>query len=187
MKKVLAFAGSNSSQSINKKLIDYTSTLFNHSEIEVKILNLINFDAPIYSPDIQTEKGFPQSINKLYEEIKSSNAFVIATPEHNGMITAFFKNLMDWLSRIDRKFFDDKPILLLSSSPGKGGGKRAIQNLETLLGYFAGNVIGKFSLPSFNKNFNTTENILTNNELSEELKNLVEALENKLHLLLTHS
>ena len=172
MKKTLAFAGSNSSQSINKKLIDYTSTLFNHSE--VKVLDLREYDAPVYSPDLQREKDIPDSVNKLLEEIKNSDAFVISTPEHNGMMTSFFKNLMDWLSRLDRSFFDNKPILLLSTSPGRGGGRRAIQNLEIFLGYFTGNVIGTFSLPSFSTNFN---NGITDDSLLNELKELVNKLE----------
>ena len=60
---------------------------------------------------------------------------------------------MDWLSRAERKFLNNKPLLLMSTSPGKGGGKRALRNLEMLVGDFAPNVIGTFSLPEFNTNF----------------------------------
>ncbi len=98
MKKILAFAGSNSSKSINKKLIDYASTLFNYSE--VKVLDLSEYDAPVYSPDIQNKSGIPDSISKLLVEIKSSDAFVISTPEHNGMMTTSLRILwigfQDW-------------------------------------------------------------------------------------------
>ncbi len=178
MKKILALAGSNNSKSINNKLVKYLSTLFNKAE--VKHLDLIKLDAPIYSPDVQHEKGFPETIKQLMEEIKKSDGFIIATPEHNGMITAFFKNLIDWLSRIDRKFFEGKPVLLLSTSPGKGGGKRALANLETLVGYFDADIVGRFAFPSFNENFDSEQNKVTNDELLVELKTKLEILEKKL-------
>ena len=183
MKKILAFAGSNSSKSINKKLIDYTATLITNSEI--KVLDLQEFSAPIYSQDIQNEKGIPESINRLLEEIKNSDAFIISTPEHNGMVTSFFKNLMDWVSRAQRKFFDDKPILLLSTSPGRGGGTRGLKNLEKLVNEFAGNVIATFSFPSFNHNFDSEENKITDENLLDDLKKLVKNLETEVSPILT--
>ena len=49
MKKIIAFAGSSSKQSINKQLITFTSTLFKNFESE--ILDLNDYEMPIYSVD----------------------------------------------------------------------------------------------------------------------------------------
>ncbi len=81
---------------------------------------------------------------------------------------------MDWLSRLDRRLFDNKPVVVLSTSPGKGGGKRALKITETFLGYFAGNIIGTFSLSSFNSNFDEG---IENEGLLQELHELLYKLE----------
>ena len=51
--KILAFAGSNSTVSINKKLVTFASTFF--SENEVEILDLNDYEMPIYKREIELE------------------------------------------------------------------------------------------------------------------------------------
>ena len=49
MKTVLAFSGSNSSSSINKQLVSYAGSLL--SDVHLTILDLNDFEMPIYSTD----------------------------------------------------------------------------------------------------------------------------------------
>ena len=58
MKNILAFAGSNSSDSINKQLSIYAASLVDGAK--ATILDLNNFDLPIYSKDLEAEKGIPE-------------------------------------------------------------------------------------------------------------------------------
>ena len=55
MKKILAFSGSNSSSSINQKLVKYVASAI--TEHDVKVLNLISYAMPMYSED-EEKKGF---------------------------------------------------------------------------------------------------------------------------------
>ena len=51
--KIIAFAGSTSTTSINKKLVTYVSSFFNEHEIE--ILDLNDFEVDVYSVDKEKE------------------------------------------------------------------------------------------------------------------------------------
>ncbi|MCB0388003.1 MAG: NAD(P)H-dependent oxidoreductase, partial [Winogradskyella sp.] len=57
MKHILAFAGSNSKDSINKQLAVYASRLID--DVTVTILDLNDFELPIYSKDLEAEQGIP--------------------------------------------------------------------------------------------------------------------------------
>ena len=152
MRKVLAFTGSNSSISLNKQLLDYTMLQF--SKAQFNIINLEDYNIPIYSEDIEKETGIPASVMVLKEMFSAYDAFVIASPEHNGYPSAFLKNILDWLSRIDRYTFGKKsPVLLLSTSPGAGGGGNNLNHLAVLVKYGGGSIIDRFSLRSLNDNF----------------------------------
>ena len=53
--KIIAFGGSNSQQSINKKLATYVAHLFENYEVEV--LDLNDFAMPLFSVDLEKEVG----------------------------------------------------------------------------------------------------------------------------------
>ena len=88
MKKILAFAGSNSSTSVNRKLVEHAASIAGTHE--VTLIHLTDFDAPLFSEDLEKESGVPESIQKLKAVFEAHDAFMIASPEHNGMMPAFF-------------------------------------------------------------------------------------------------
>lgn len=151
MKKILAFAGSNSSKSINFELLKYVANCI--SEHEVKIQQFQQYELPIYSADWESEKGIPVNVKVIHGIIKEHDALVLAVNEHNGNVSAYFKNLLDWLSRFDRNFLAEKKILLISTSTGKRGAALALEYTKNVLSRFGGQVIESFSLPAYNDNF----------------------------------
>ncbi len=146
MKKILAFSGSNSSTSINQQLINYTAKLVSNGTVEVE--DIRNYPLPIFSLDLEKE-GFPSNLEAFKNKIQAADAFIISSPEHNGSTPAVFKNLIDWLSRIEKKVFADKPVLLMSTSPGGRGGSSNLQLLEKQLPYQGANIVSSFSLGGF--------------------------------------
>ncbi|CAN5228135.1 hypothetical protein BH23BAC2_BH23BAC2_07250 [soil metagenome] len=151
MKKILAFAGSNSSTSINHTFITHIANRINGHE--VKIIKLRDFEIPMYSIDYEKDRGFPSDIKVLKNLIDEHDALVICVNEHNNNVSAFFKNILDWLSRIDRNFLTGKPILLMSTSPGVRGGAASLEYSKNIFPRFGGKVIQSFSFPSFGENF----------------------------------
>nr|WP_288935513.1 NAD(P)H-dependent oxidoreductase [uncultured Allomuricauda sp.] len=151
MAAILAFAGSNSSTSINFKLVKHTISLVQNHDIQT--LNMAEHPFPMYSEDCEKEHGFSNALVKLENDIKKSDGIILSANEHNGNPSAYFKNVLDWLSRLDGNFMEDTKVLLMSASPGRYGGSRSLGVLENMLPKFGGEVLATFSLKSFNDNF----------------------------------
>jgi len=171
MKKIIAFSASNSSKSINKHLLLGAIKLMDSENVEV--LDLRNYDLPIYGLDLEEEQGIPALAKELKSQLITADGFIIATPEHNSSVSTFFKNLYDWMSRSDPRYLAQKPVLLLSTSPGKRGGARGIEVMGKLIGYADGRVVAKYSLPSFNSLFDTESGQVVDEEKLKELKEVL--------------
>ena len=109
MKKIITFAGSNSKTSINKQLAEYAASLVEN--VEVITLDLNDFELPVYGIDLENEKGIPDNAQKFLETIKSSDGIILSLAEHNGAYATVFKNLFDWMSRINPKVFNNKKLV----------------------------------------------------------------------------
>ena len=105
MKKIVAFGASSSSNSINKRLATYAAQQIQNSN--VVILDLNNFEMPIYSEDFERLNGIPKEAYDFKEIIKEVDGIIISFAEHNGAYTAAFKNIFDWISRIDKIVWHD--------------------------------------------------------------------------------
>ena len=175
MKKIIAFTGSNNPNSINEKLVQSIIKKFPDQNIE--FIDLKKFNVPIYNQEIE-QNGIPKPIKKLFQLFTESDAFIIASPEHNGLPSAFLKNTIDWLSRIDQRFFGEKPVLLLSTSPGPTGGKTHLQILEKLVLRWGGLFVEQYSLGSFDQNFDKNNFSITDPQENIKLKKAVDALIN---------
>ncbi len=170
MKKIIAFAGSNSKTSINKQLAEYAASLVDN--VETTLLDLNDFDLPIYGIDLENEKGIPDNAKKFLDFIKSSDGIILSLAEHNGAYATVFKNLFDWMSRIEGKTFQRKPMLLMATSPGARGGISVLNIAKDRFPRHDANIVEVFSLPSFGANF--SEGKITNVDLSTDLKGKVE-------------
>ena len=176
MKKILAFGASNSKTSINKQLATYASSLLKNTEVEV--LDLNDFDVPTYSVDLEGKSGIPDNAQQFLNKITASDGLIISLAEHNGAYTAIFKSLFDWTSRIDVKLFQQKPMLLMSTSPGARGGQSVFEIAENRFPIHDANIVAKFSLPSFNDNFK--EEKIVDADLNTSLVKAVNTLAERL-------
>lgn len=147
MKKIIAFSGSNSATSINQQLIHAIAGTV--SGIEVEVLSLRDFEAPIFGIDLEAELGFPESMQALFDKMSTADGFIVSTPEHNGFMPAVLKNTMDWLSRMGRKVFNEKPVVFLSASPGGRGGASALGQMLAIMPHQGAQVIGGHSVGAF--------------------------------------
>jgi NAD(P)H-dependent FMN reductase len=157
MASFLAFAGSNSSASINFSVLKYTVSLIENHKIQV--LNMANMPFPLYSEDREREKGFSNSLIELKEDIQAADGLLMAVNEHNGNPSAYTKNLLDWLSRLEREFMKGTNVFLMSTSRGRRGGAGSLKVIEALLPRFGANILATFSLPSYGDNFDPDKGI----------------------------
>jgi len=169
MKNILVFAASNSTNSINKQLAIYASSLV--EDTQVTILDLNDFELPIFGVDLEKDKGIPENAYKFLDYIKSSDGIIISLAEHNGAYSAVFKNLLDWMSRVEGKTFFGKPMLLMATSPGGRGGQSVLEMAKNRFPRHDAKIVADFSLPSFGSNF--FEGRINDSIFDTELRNKV--------------
>lgn len=173
--KILAIAGSNSETSINKLLVSYASTLVENAEVEIVDMN--DFEMPIYKHQREAESGVPQQAYDFAAKIDNADALLISLSEHNGTYSTAFKNVFDWTSRIkDRKVWNQVPMLLMATAPGGRGGLGVLEAAEKRFPLHGGNIVGTFTLPFFGDNFNKEEGKISNEEKNSELKEKIQKL-----------
>ena len=176
MKKIIAIGGSNSKQSINKKLANYVAQRVVNAETVSVDLN--DFDLPLYSIDIENEEGIPEEAMRLNKVLDETDGMVISLAEHNGSYSAAFKNAYDWLSRINKNVWRNKPMFLMASSPGKRGGASVLQTAKGGFPHLGGNIIADFSLPNFYDNYSDDgiKDEALNTALEEKIKLFQQAI-----------
>jgi len=170
--KILVFAGSNSSKSINFEFSKYASTFFDPAE--KKIIDLSELDIPMFGVDFEEKNGIPEVAQNFATYISACDLIILSLAEHNGSYTAAFKSLYDWISRIpNRKVWGGKPMLLLSTSPGARAGAGVMAAALERFPRAGAEIVGNFSLPSFDENFNSEFKKLTNENLLTEFQKII--------------
>ncbi len=158
-KKIIAFGASNSIRSINKQLAIFAAGKLQNVTIEV--LDLNEYALPIYSIDIEQQTGIPENAMLFFQKIKGSQGIIISLAEYNGLHTAAFKNLWDWLSRIPMdkpmNIWCGNPMFLLSTSPSRRPMSNVLKVSKDLFPHFGAKITASFHLPSFNHFFKEGE------------------------------
>ena len=134
------------------------------------ILDLNDFEMPIYSIDYENDHGIPEKAFKFKEKLKIADGIIISFAEHNSVYTAAFKNIFDWISRIEKVVWYNKPMFLLSTSDGDRGAKTVLQIAYNRMSFGNPHKIPTFSLPNFKKNFDKNNGIL-DIDLNDEFHN----------------
>ena len=173
--RLLVFAASNSSKSINRQLALYAASLVAEQVegVEIDALDIHDFEMPLYRSDREEESGIPQLAHDFLARIAAADAIIVSFAEHNGNYTAAFKNLFDWCSRLGRDVWQGRPMVLLSTSPGGRGGKSVMEIASGAVPRFGGEVIGTLSVPSFGESFDAQAGKLTDAALDTQLRELL--------------
>lgn len=176
--KVLAFGASYSRESINKQFAHFAARYFVHPTVEMELLDLNQFQLPIFTVDIEKEQGHPQAVHDFVAKLDSADLIIISMAEHNGSYTSAFKNLFDWASRVKGNTFENKKIFLLSTSTGGRGGAGVIAAARDRFPRHGAEIVGQFSLPFFDKNFNPQQGI-TDPALRSEFELIVQLVRSR--------
>lgn len=138
--KIVAFAGSTRTDSVNKKLVRLAAAAARDAGADVTFVDLRDLDLPLYDGDLEEANGLPEGAKKFKALLAGSDGFLISAPEYNSSITAVLKNAIDWASRAE---VDDEPPLLafrgkatalFAASPGALGGMRGLVHVRSILG-----------------------------------------------------
>jgi len=173
--KILAFAASSSRNSINKQLVTYAASLVDGAEVE--ILDINDYEMPLFSEDREQELGQPEEGKAFLAKIAAADALLISFAEHNGSYTAAWKNLFDWASRVEKKVYQGKPVVLLATSPGPGGAGTVLAAAVGSAPFFGGELKAHLSRPSFYDIFDSEAGRITDDEAQAKLEVAVASLQ----------
>jgi len=134
---ILAFAGSLSANSVNKKLIRWSSNQLIDIGYSVDVVELNDYPLEIYNPDISAA-DFPKNALLLAQLMQDHQVWLISSPEYNYSIPSCLKNVIDYVSRAPENkpnvsLFSNKVAGLLSASPSYMGGIRGLRHLRDIL------------------------------------------------------
>lgn len=177
--KVLGFAASNSKDSINKQLVIHATDVLKSKfapDVEVEILDLNDYEMPIFSIDRQNEGGIEPLAQKFFDKITSADALIISFAEHNYNYTSVYKNVFDWASRIQMKVFQGKPVMHMSASMGPNGGAGVLGLANGSVSHFDADLKASFSVGPFSQKFDSEQGGLIDPELSATLDKSLKAL-----------
>ena len=144
---ILAFAGSNRKDSMNRKALSIAVAGAREAGAIVTVADLREFDMPIYDADSHEANGLPEGMLALRKLAMAANGLLIASPEYNASITPLLKNTIDWLSQSvngesGSAPFANKICGLMGASNGAFGTIRALPHVAYILSN-----LGAFVLP----------------------------------------
>ena len=123
---LVGLCGSLRADSFNRKLMLEAARRFDGRFVEGDLR------LPLYDQDLE-DRGMPQAVTRLAEQVRSADAVIIACPEYNKAPPGVLKNALDWLSRLKGWPMQDKPTAIVSATGGRAGGERTQFILRQML------------------------------------------------------
>lgn len=150
--KLVAIAGSTRRASLHKQLTHAAADEAGRIGATATVVDLSDYPMPLYDGDLEDAEGVPDSAVALHRLLAEADAVFIASPEYNGGYTAVLKNAIDWITRVERVVFQ-RPTVLASASPGRGGGAKGLAGLRTTLDHMAVPVVDELVFPGAGAGF----------------------------------
>lgn len=140
-RRLLVIPASARAGSLNVQLARHAARVADAAGWQSQLLDLRALALPVYDGDLEAAEGVPGGARALQQALADSDAVLVVTPEYNGFPTPLFVNAFDWLSRIQPgeghpaglATTADKPVGLLSASPGPLGGLRSMNFVRQYL------------------------------------------------------
>jgi chromate reductase len=128
--RILGISGSLRERSYNRALLQAARELA-PGGVEIEEFDLAAI--PLFNPDVEAA-GDPQPVAALRDAVRNADALLFATPEYNRGTSGVLKNAIDWLSRpAMASVLRWKPTAVIGASTGRGGTRRAQQQVRDAL------------------------------------------------------
>jgi NAD(P)H-dependent FMN reductase len=132
--RLLALSGSERQGSWNRRLLAVGEAVAQRLGALVTPFDLRALALPLYDADLEKAQGVPDGARHLRDALLGCDAVLLVTPEYNGLPPPLVVNSFDWLSRLAAEgaappglgATANKPIGLMSASPGLLGGLRSL-------------------------------------------------------------
>ena len=125
--KILVFASSTRAGSYNAKLAALAAKELTLIDADVTRISLVDYELPIYDPDLDARVGQPANALRLKQMISAHHGVFIASAEYTASVTPALKNAIDFLYA--------EWVNKAAGFIGYGGasGARAVENLRLIM------------------------------------------------------
>tara|TARA_Y100001978_G_C23532677_1_gene355751 strand:+ start:102 stop:638 length:537 start_codon:yes stop_codon:yes gene_type:complete len=133
---------------LSKKFLEKSNEL----NIPSEIIDLTEFNIPLYNPRIHSKNEIPNEIISLKKKLFDTEKWIICAPEYNGSIPPILSNFIAWLSISGddfRNLFNGQPIAIATFSGGPG--IELITSLRIQLAHLGSQVVGRHLSANYNK------------------------------------
>lgn len=124
--KIVVISGSSRSGANSLKVAQWLETELKNRAITTELIDLRKVTLPLTHEDIWGDIANLPEAKEIREILKSADAYVVVSPEWNGMAAPALKNLFIYVE----KTMADKPALLTSVSATQYGGSFPIGELH---------------------------------------------------------
>ena len=167
MKTLVAFTGSARAASFHTRLVNAMAGL---APDDVRIAFFDLSEIPFYNEDLEGDAQTP-AIRALRAAVTEADGIILAAPEYNGSFSALTKNTIDWLSRpMGQGVLREKKVMVVSVTPGPGGGKRVSEQIGALMGFFGNTVVGTVTAAAVRDKVAADSDTVVDVELADELR-----------------
>ncbi|MDG5758346.1 NAD(P)H-dependent oxidoreductase [Natronococcus sp. A-GB1] len=111
MTNVLAVSGSLRDESYTRTALEYVLDSAREAGAETQLLDLREYDLPVYDPDID-DQGDGEAVKRL---VREADAVALGSPVYHGSYSGALKNLHDYCGF---KEFEDTTVGLLATAGG---------------------------------------------------------------------
>lgn len=133
--KFIAISGSLRAGSKNTTLLRAAIKLNTSENLQIEEYDISSL--PLYNQDLEIVSGegadavttFPESVTALRDAVRTASGLLLCSPEHNFIMSAAMKNVIDWLSR--GQVLAGKTVAIMSAA-GTMGGLGAASSIEKI-------------------------------------------------------
>ena len=166
MTTLIAFSGSLRADSFNTKVLEALPSLA-PAGTNIAVFNIA--ELPLYNQDLDGET-VPDIVAALRTAVAEADGVVIATPEYNHSYSAVTKNLIDWASRPFMKGpIIGKKSMVISVTPGPGGGVHAAKATTEVLALLGGTVVAEVTAAAVHEKLDAAQRVITDSELAQQI------------------
>ena len=167
MKTLVAFTGSTRSASFHTRIINALPGLA-PQDVQIAFFDLSG--VPFYNQDLE-DAAQPDAVVAMRAAVSEADGVVFAAPEYNGSYSALTKNTIDWLTRpMKQGALMGKKVLVISVTPGPGGGQRIARTMNDLLPLFGNEIVATVTSPAIHEKMAADSDTVTDDELAGQLR-----------------
>jgi NAD(P)H-dependent FMN reductase len=127
--RIAIISGSTRTQRHSHRVALYLNTHFSALGFEAALIDLAEFQLPMFEETIDKQENPPESLKQVYKMLQQADAMIFVSPEYNGGYTPALKNMVD---HFPKSTFYRKPLGVVSVSTGSLGGMRGALQMQAL-------------------------------------------------------